>query len=120
MAEYQPGVCNINQRESRKRTILGVTMLIPTTLLSWLLLNGFSFITLGLVWATAFVAATGVLQGRQNFCVAHAKNNTFKMTSEGDIEDEDKIKKDYNLANKIILQSFTFATVYAITLVIYL
>jgi|GEM_PF-2206017 len=120
MDSYQAGVCNINQKESRKRTLIGLTMLVPMAFFTILVFRSFSTLSLAVVWLTGFAAMTGVLQGRENFCVAHAKSQTFKTESEGRVKDQEDVEKDDKKANKILTHALVVSTVYTISLTIYI
>jgi len=119
MDSYQAGVCNINQKESRKRTLIGLTMLVPMAFFTILVFRSFSILSLAVVWLTGFAAMTGVLQGKDKFCVAHAKSQTFKTGLEGRVKDQEDVEKDDKKANKILTHALVVSTVYTISLTIY-
>jgi hypothetical protein len=121
MADYEPGVCNIDKSGQRKRYILGVS-----GLASGFLLSTASFITsvsdlifFG-VAALLFIGFEGLFQGYESFCVAHASKGTYSEDgTEENVEGEESHIKDLEKAKKIHLKSiaaaaFTTAVLYLI------
>ncbi|MFT4869162.1 MAG: hypothetical protein ACI83Q_000786 [Colwellia polaris] len=121
MADYEPGVCNIDKSGQRKRYILGVS-----GLASGFLLSTASFITsvsdlifFG-VAALLFIGFEGLFQGYESFCVAHASKGTYSEDGrEENVEGEESHIKDLEKAKKIHLKSiaaaaFTTAVLYLI------
>lgn len=107
MADYDPGTCNINQSESRKRYLAGVAGISAAVLFSmaYLSLSSESYM-LVFVFIAATVGFQGFLQGRKNFCVAHARKGTRKTAEETEeVEDDEDRTEDVKTANKIILES---------------
>lgn len=106
MNEYQAGVCNINQEESKKRYLTGIISLIAGLLLSSLSIS-FSAPYILIFAFMAFTFGTlGILQGNKNFCVQHAKSGTQKTDDKTEeISDKQNIEKDNKIANKMIIKS---------------
>jgi len=105
--EYESGVCNINQEESKKRYLTGGLSLTAGLVFSY----GYAvmsfpsyYLIFGLIaYTSGFV---GLLQGRKNFCVKHARQGTQKTGEESEeVKDEEKVKEDRERANRIILKS---------------
>ena len=107
MTDYQPGTCNINQSESRKRYFVGVAGISAALLFSiaYLILSSESYM-LVFVFIAATVGFQGFLQGRKNFCVAHARKGTRKTAEETEeVEDDEDRTEDLKTANRIIAES---------------
>ena len=118
--EYESGVCNINQEESKKRYLTGGLSLAAGLVFSYgytVLSFPSYYLIFGLIaYTSGFV---GLLQGRKNFCVKHARQGTQKTGEESEeIQDEDKIEEDKDRANKILLKSALAGS--AMTLLVYL
>jgi len=105
--EYESGVCNINQEESKKRYLTGGLSLTAGLVFSY----GYTvmsfpsyYLIFGLIaYTSGFV---GLLQGRKNFCVKHARQGTQKTGEESEeVKDEEKVEEDRERANRIILKS---------------
>lgn len=120
MTEYQPGVCNINQNESRKRYISGGLGFLLAAIFT--VLYGFQGLNIQYllpVFAFSVFGSMGVIQGRKNFCVAHASQGTRKTGEESEeIEDERSLSADRKTAVKTALQAFASGSL--ITLAVYL
>jgi len=119
MTDYESGVCNINQSESRKRYAGGLLSLFAASFISVsYILNG-SLMLLFLVALTSIFGVQGVLQGRENFCVAHAKQGTHRTGDETEkVSDEGDKEADSSKANSIILKSVL--TGLALTALVYI
>lgn len=110
MSEYKPGVCNIDDRESRKRYTTGLVGLFVSGFFSIMFLSSYeTLFTLAAVFAGSVFGSMGVLQGRKNFCVAHAKKGT-KKTGENieEVETDEDYEKDSSTANEILGKSLLF------------
>ncbi len=106
MTDYESGVCNINQNESRKRYAGGLLSLFAVSFISVsYILNG-SLMLLLLVALTSIFGVQGILQGRENFCVAHAKQGTHRTGNETEqVSDEGDKEADSSKADSMILKS---------------
>ena len=110
MGEYKPGVCNIGSAEiaRRKRTGwigVGVTVILGLALFS---LRVPAFWRLSL-FAPAFLAATGFMQGFMNFCAGFAMRGVFNFGPQvgqaEKIEQEEYRRKDMRKARLILTYS---------------
>jgi|APHM01.1.fsa_nt_gi hypothetical protein len=118
--EYESGVCNINQEESKKRYLTGGLSLTAGLIFSY----GYAvmsfpsyYLIFGLIaYTSGFI---GLLQGRKNFCVKHARQGTQKTGENSEeVQDEEKVKEDKNRANRIVLKSLAGGTL--VTATVYL
>jgi hypothetical protein len=113
MTGYSPGECNINHRESVKRYVLGSVALAlgsgPVILLA--LVSGYpssSSLMYYLIFSLVlnFAGALFVLQGRNSFCVMHAREGTEKTGEDTEgVSYERAVSADKGRANVLILES---------------
>jgi len=124
MPEYQQGVCNINRDESKKRYIsggLGIFLAAVFTVVYEFSAQAWTFLP---VFVFSVFGSIGIIQGRKNFCVAHAREGTQKTGEETKkIRDEEKLRADRKEALKTVLQalitgSLITASVYVLTLIV--
>lgn len=120
MTEYQPGVCNISQNESRKRYISGGLGFLVAAVSAVLYgFQGQNIQYLLAVFVFSVFGAMGIIQGRKNFCVAHASQGTRKTGEETEeIEDENNLSADKREALRTVSEAF--ASGILITLAVYL
>lgn len=108
MTEYQPGVCNINQNESRKRYIsggLGFLLAAVSAILYGF--QGMSTHYLVAVLIFSVFGSIGIIQGRKNFCIAHASQGTRKTGEETEeVKDDNSLSADRKTALKTGLEAF--------------
>jgi len=108
MTEYQPGVCNINQNESRKRYIsggLGFLLAAVSAILYGF--QGMSTQYLLAVLIFSVFGSMGFIQGRKNFCIAYASQGTRKTGEETEeIKDDSSLSADRKTALKTGLEAF--------------
>lgn len=106
MTEYQAGLCNINHKESRKRYLSAIISFAGTgPVAAAYFATSIPYLLILLLITTTF-GFQGILQGRKNFCVAHAKKETEKTGDRTQqVENEDEIEEDNRMANRIIIQS---------------
>ena len=118
MGEYHPGTCNIGSAEIAKRKQTGWIGVGATVVLGLALV----FFHVPAVWrltlfAPAFVAATGFLQGFMHFCAAFGMRRVFNFGPQvgktEEVEQAEYRRKDKQKALQIITYSALIAIVLA-------
>lgn len=125
--DYVPGVCNIGVAERNRRKQLGWIGIILTfaglLIFDFLVINHdlhpfFGFILV----LPAFLAAIGMLQSQQQFCVAFGLTNVynFKPTIGPKvlIENKDARNTDRKIAIKMIIQSIILSLIIGVIAVV--
>ena len=124
MSEYQPGTCNIGSAEIAKRKQTGWIGVGATVVLGLALVS----FHVPAVWrlslfAPAFLAATGFLQGFMHFCAAFGMRGVFNFGPQvgktEQVEQAEYRRKDKQKALQIITYSALIAIVLA-TVVLFL
>ncbi len=120
MTEYQPGTCNINSKESRKRLVTGAAGLLNAFILTALV---FFFPALQLlyipIFLLIFVGFLGYFQHRENFCAALGLRGKLHIgESKEEVSDPEKVSEDRMKALSMIAKSFISASI--VTSFIYL
>lgn len=108
MTGYRPGECNINHRESVKRYVLGSVALAlgsgPVILLA--LGSGYPSSSFLMSLVLNFAGALFVLQGKNSFCIMHAREGTEKTGEDTEgVSYERAVSADKGRANVLILES---------------
>jgi hypothetical protein len=118
MGEYQPGTCNIGSAEIAKRKQIGWIGVGATAILGLALV----FFHVPTVWrlslfAPAFLAATGFLQGFMHFCAGFGMRGVFNFGPQvgktEEVEQAEYRRKDKQKAVQIITYSALIAIVLA-------
>jgi len=114
MAEYQPGKCNINQVERKKRRVMGAVSFLNALLLVTVIYLFPSFtplyIAIFLLGSTGFL---GFLQSQKRFCTGLALKKKFKTNNSTEkVSEKEHVSKDRRKAAKIILQSLIMASLF--------
>lgn len=111
MTEYNPGTCNINEIESKKRLVAGIAGFANAAILTAVL-----FITpeltllYGAVFLLNFTGFIGYLQYRKNFCTGLALKKKFHIGDEEEkISDSEKITEDRKQAALMLFESAVLA-----------
>lgn len=113
MTEYQPGTCNINRKESKKRLVAGAAGFFNALILTAVL---FLFPSLRLLYAPifilSFVGFLGFLQYRENFCAGLGLKGKFHVgDSEKEVDDPVRISRDRREAMVLITKSICLSSV---------
>jgi hypothetical protein len=118
-AGYQPGVCNINQDEIKKRRNAGYL----GSLIFVILIVIFEFLSVSrwyhlLLFFPTLLAGLGFLQAEQKFCVNYGstgkQNASAGSKSASTVKDKASLAKDKAKANKINLEALAIAVVVAL------
>mgnify|MGYP006268255673 FL=1 len=117
MTEYSSGVCNINPDESRKRFISGVIGVLAASVLSAIyIIQSLNDYFLLIVLLAAVFGFQGLIQSRNNFCVAHALKGTEKTGEETEkVEEEESNLKDKLFARKLVLKAVLYGAAFTLT-----
>jgi len=120
MAEYQPGVCNINNNERKKRKIMGGASFLNSMLLTTILFIFPSFTPLLVgILILNFTGFLGFLQSKQHFCAGLALKQKFNLgSSEEKVTDSEDVARDRRKAASIIIQSLLGSVI--LTTIVYL
>jgi hypothetical protein len=111
---YQAGTCNIGTAEINQRKRIGWLGLLLTGLGLILFFIGVMIYEISpligfLIGIPALMAAIGLLQARQKFCVAyglkHVQNVTLRLGTTTAVNDTESRRKDRNKALIMILQA---------------
>lgn len=107
MSEYKSGTCNINSAEAKKRKFTGIAGLSATLILAvWYVTGDLPVYALIFLLGVATFGFQGLIQARNNFCVAHGKKGTKKTSDEvEEVQDEESKQKDNQKANQILIKS---------------
>jgi len=116
MSQYKAGTCNINQKERKKRKIMGATSLLNSMLLTTVLFLFPSFTPLYLgIFFLNFTGVLGFLQSRHHFCAGLALREKFHLEeAEEKVEDSEMVSKDRRKAASILIQSLIASTLLTI------
>ena len=118
MDEYQPGTCNIGSAEIAKRKETGWIGVGATAILALALV----FFHVPAVWrvslfAPAFVAATGFLQGFMHFCAGFGMQGVFNFGAQvgktEEVEQAEFRRKDKQKAVQVLTYSALIAILLA-------
>lgn len=102
--EYEPGTCNINEKQQKKRYILALIGLVSAGLTS---LSTYSFqlgVEMVAVFAVlAFIGFEGLYQGRLQFCTgfAHRGIKSKGNGSDTEVVNEENLEEDREMARTI-------------------
>lgn len=113
MTDYQPGTCNINHEESKRRKYAGFAGLFASLILGIIVVGlSLPIYTLIIVFLLGVFGFQGIIQARNNFCVAHAQKGTQKTSDETeDIQDQKDKEKDKDKAREIMIKSLTLGLI---------
>lgn len=117
-ADYTPGVCNINQKESKKRLMMGTAGLAAASLTSILYL-GLSLPNyyLILVFFLSALGFQGIIQSNKNFCIGHAFQGTEKTGEDSnEIKSIDEKVKDRIYAKKLAVKAFGYGILFTVSI----
>jgi hypothetical protein len=105
--EYQPGTCNINPIERKKRLVAGLAGFTNSALLV-AVIAFVSELTLlyPAIFLLNFVGFLGWLQYRKRFCTGLALRKKFHIgEKEEEIEDSEKVAEDRRKAFTLLVES---------------
>lgn len=113
MTDYEPGTCNINKKESQKRQYAGIIGLIASGILGTVfILVSLPPYTLFFVFLLAVFGFQGLIQSKNNFCVAHAQKGTQKTTNKTEeVQGKENKEKDKSKAKEIMSKSVALGIV---------
>jgi predicted nucleic acid-binding Zn ribbon protein len=119
MAEYQSGVCNIDELERKKRLGVGMISFFNAAILTVVALAfpGFTALYAGIFVLTS-AGFLGIFQYRQHFCAGLALKQKFDIGETEEVTDPEMVSKDRRKAARIIVQSLLSSAL--VTSVLYL
>ena len=120
VADYEPGTCNIDDKESKKRLVIGAVSFLNAAILTAVLFifPSFTPIYIG-IFILAFTGYLGVIQYRKNFCAGLGLKGKFHIGEEEEVSGEEDLLRDRKEAVKIVVTALlaSATTTYLIYLI---
>lgn len=122
MADYQPGVCNINLIEARRRRAIGIfNLMLAGGLWAALAISSLPSAARVVLIIPIFGGILGLLQARSSFCVAYGmtgiQNADADSVSATRVTADQAIAKDVKRAKQIYVQAILLS-VFALVLIV--
>jgi len=112
VADYEPGTCNIDDKESKKRLVIGAVSFLNAAILTAVLFifPSFTPIYIG-IFILAFTGSLGVIQYRKNFCAGLGLKGKFHIGEEEEIGNDENILNDRKKSVKIITSALISSSI---------
>lgn len=117
MTEYEPGTCNINTLERKKRLVISFSGFMNSAVLLLPLFFFPEFLGLYVaIFLLNFAGFLGYFQYKQHFCANLALQKKFHVGEEEEtVDDPQKVTKDRKKALTILFESGIFAAMLTLT-----
>jgi len=121
--EYQSGICNIGQRQTRLRYLLGAIGFAAALLyVYWFTGSGLSNLYLLAAFFPLLIGFEGAIQGRMNFCATYGLTGLYDLRGSGGergrVEDPEHRKEDREKA--LMIHGYSIVAAVLVTATLYL